>query len=228
MRPKLPERRGFSAIELIVVMAVIAILMAILVPAVMMAQESARRTACANHFRQIGFATANYADAFNSYPPSVVTPWTVAVIPFLEQSQIFNSYDHRYDPFSDPANTALGARPLREFLCPSDTELRVAPFDWISSNVAGNIQLFRPGSRPESCRDGASGTGLCVEVSARKGLTQIEGPVLYLGVEHSVHPGGFQLLFASGSVRLLSTEIAPEIMQAIGTPSGGEVVDAGF
>jgi hypothetical protein len=69
---------------------------------------------------------------------------------------------------------------------------------------------------------------LCVEVATSKGLTQFEGPRLFLGVEHSVHPAGFQLLFASGSVRLISLDIAPEIMEAIGTPHGGEVITAGF
>jgi prepilin-type N-terminal cleavage/methylation domain-containing protein/prepilin-type processing-associated H-X9-DG protein len=228
MRGRCSHRRGLTIIELIVVAAVVAMLMAIALPAAMMAREAARRTACANHFRQVGLGTDEYVAAFGCYPPNAVTPWTVAVSPHLEQSQYYSSYDHRFDPFSDVANASLGTQPIPEFTCPSDNEVRVAPFDWVSSNVAGNVELFRPGRRPESCTDGASGTGLCVEVSTRKGLTQIEGPALFLGVEHSVHPGGFQVLFAGGSVRLVSTEIAPDVMRAIGTPGGGEIVSGGF
>jgi prepilin-type N-terminal cleavage/methylation domain-containing protein len=223
-----PDRRGLTLIELVVVAAVLALLAAIALPAAMLAREAARRTACANHFRQVGLATAGYVAAFGCYPPSAVTPWTVAVSPYLEQSQYYGSYDHRYDPFSDASNAVLGTQSIPEFTCASDSEVRVAPFDWISSNIAGNTELFRPGRSPESCIDGASTTGLCIEISTGKGLTQIEGPALYLGVEHSVHPGGFQLLFAGGSVKLVSTEIAPEVMRAIGTPGGGEIVNGEF
>jgi len=217
------HRRGLSAIELLVVIAILAVVAAILMPAVLAAQEAARRTACANNFRQIGLATAGYVDAFGCFPPSAVTPWTVALTPYLEDAQVYDAYDHRADPFSDPANISLGAESVKPFVCPSDSEQRVSPFDWVSSNVAGNVELFRPNSRPQSCVDGLSRTGLCVEVSARKGLTQIEGPRLYLGVEDGIHPAGFQLLFADGSVRLMPHNTSASLMQALGTPRGGEI-----
>ena len=217
------QRRGFSAIELLVVIAVLAVVAAIAMPAVLACQEAARRAACANNFRQIGLATAGYVDAFGCFPPSAVTPWTVALTPYLEDSQVYDAYDHRADPFSDPANISLGAESIKPFVCPSDSEQRVSPFDWVSSNVAGNVEFFRPNSRPQSCVDGLSRTGLCVEVSARKGLTQIEGPKLYLGVEDSIHPAGFQLLFADGSVRLMPHNTSANLMQALGTPRGGEI-----
>src|SRR5262249_53535219 len=159
--------------------------------------------------------STNYVDAFSCFPPSRVTPWTVAISPFLEQAQVYAAYDHRFDPFSDSDNTVLGTHNIPALDCPSDREVRVAPSDWTSSNVAGNIRIFRPGVRPATCRDGMSQTGLCVEVATSKGLTQFEGPKLYLGVEHSLHPAGFQLLFASGSVRLMSVQIDPAVMDAI-------------
>lgn len=218
-------RSGMTLIELIIVMAIIAVLMAMILPAVQAVRESARRTQCANQFRQIGIAIENYVSTFGCYPPNSVTPWTVAVSSHLEQKQFFDRFDHARDAFSSPNNSALGLIPLRALNCPSDVLQRVAPFDWVATNAAGNVELFRVSTGPQVCRDGTSSTGLCVEVSSRKGLTQIEGPTLYLGVEDAVHSAsGFNLLFADGRVRLMSISTSPEIMKAIGSPAGKEIV----
>ena len=60
---------GFTLVELLTVIAIISILVSLLLPAVMMARESARRTQCQNNMRQIALATLTFESAKKSFPP---------------------------------------------------------------------------------------------------------------------------------------------------------------
>ena len=66
------HNRGFTVVEVLVTIAVIGILIAILIPAIQAARESARRTTCRSHFRQIGIAIQNYHGVHKVFPPAMV------------------------------------------------------------------------------------------------------------------------------------------------------------
>src|SRR5712675_1015503 len=62
---------GFTLVELLVVIAIIGVLVALLLPAVQMAREAARRTQCVNHERQLALAAHSFHDSNKNFPAGV-------------------------------------------------------------------------------------------------------------------------------------------------------------
>ena len=101
------SRRAFSLVELMVIIALLALMIALLLPAIQAARESSRAVACRNHLKQIGLAVANYESAHKRFPkgaegrfdrnlastPMFGQSWWVQILPFLEEADIADQLD---------------------------------------------------------------------------------------------------------------------------------------
>ena len=128
------RRSAFTLIELLVVIAIIGILVALLLPAVQSARESARRIECTNNQKQWALAMHNHHDSLHRFPygstnnahPNKRKTWVMFVWPYMEQNNLADQGDET-QPFYQPPYTihytmdGLCAKHVDAYLCPSDS-----------------------------------------------------------------------------------------------------------
>ncbi len=116
-----PARRAFTLVELLVVIAIIGVLIALLLPAVQQARESARRTQCVNNLKQVGLAVHNFHDTFGELPPSRIQyeylGWSALLLPFMEQSNLYDQIDLKKK--YNAQTTAVQQTGIAGYVCPS-------------------------------------------------------------------------------------------------------------
>jgi prepilin-type N-terminal cleavage/methylation domain-containing protein len=131
------RRRGFTLVELLVVIAIIGILVALLLPAIQMARESARRTSCSNNMKQIGLGLQMYHDTFGRFPAGWLARdpsghraddwlgqpgwgWAAAILPYVEQDAIARGLVDYELPITEHENEVARETVIKLYRCPSD------------------------------------------------------------------------------------------------------------
>lgn len=147
------RRSGFTLVELLVVIAIIGILVALLLPAVQAARESARRTHCLNNLKQLSLAVQNHHDTyrilpsggsgwwhhitFNSNGSPEIAPrqgmgWGYQILPWLEQKAVYEGQGGM-----TPMQVSVAAiqAKIPAFYCPSRRNVQLLPnnADWYTT-----------------------------------------------------------------------------------------------
>jgi len=205
------RRRGFTLIELMVVVAVLAVLAALLLPAVQAAREAARRVQCANNLKQICLAVVGYAETNGVLPPTAFVDndfgLKARVLPFMERGAEFDALNQNCMA-TDDENWTVRVTAIGTMLCPSNgsapdipaalgAETRTAAGTSYPNNI-GTVYTVNRGKfdgpayklgQPAtggplslaSITDGLSGTAILSEWVTGKNLMSGDGPHMVYG-----------------------------------------------
>jgi len=146
------SKRGFTLVELLVVITIIGILISLLLPAVQAAREAARRAQCNNNLKQIGLAIANHESALKRFPTGGWDAWYLGnpdcgagmkqtgsiffnMLPYLEQSGLYNLQAGKTGSLLELAGSTLMSTPVAGYYCPSRRAAK--PYTQMSTKCDG-------------------------------------------------------------------------------------------
>ena len=216
------------------------ILPALLLPAVQQAREAARRTQCKNNLKQIGLALHNYHDTYVLFPAAHLNDeqgkpklsWRVSILPYMDQSPRFQMYNFT-DTWDGPSNAALLLPTPQAYVCPSYNSPPGSGSTCYLTITGDHTVLGAGKCVPiREISDGTSNTLMVVEacqlnIPWMKPQDIDETSVGAVGDPNGIsskHVGGAHVLFADGSVRFLSNNTSPLVIQALITRDGQETV----
>ncbi|MGH7195112.1 MAG: DUF1559 domain-containing protein [Candidatus Saccharimonadales bacterium] len=228
--------------SVLVTYGVAVLFVALMIPVVQNARESARRSSCNCNLKQIGLALQTYADVYKCYPPAYITDergnrmhsWRVLLLPFMEQKPLYDRYDFS-EPWNGPNNRQLAAYMPPVYSCPSDDGRGSGEVSYLAVTGPGTVW---PGSRCTGwgdIKDGTSNT-ICIAEAVGSGIHWMEPrdlpfEALAKGVNSnqglgvcSRHEGMAEVSFCDGSVKPIRESVSIGTLEALATKAGGEPI----
>jgi prepilin-type N-terminal cleavage/methylation domain-containing protein len=170
--PRCADRRrlGFTLVELLVVIAIIGVLVALLLPAVQAARESARRMHCQNNLKQIGLGWQNHADTNGHLPTggwgwgwvgdadqgfgvNQTGSWPFNILPFIEQKAVYDMSGGNPGPPKLAALDRMVTVTIKTYVCPSRRKPQLWPVTSTSHKNYDQVTMAAKSDYGANCGD---------------------------------------------------------------------------
>jgi len=246
-RPRAPSSSGNTIIWiLLAVFGVLGVMVlicgfALILPAVQQARTAARMATSRNNLKEIGLALHNYYDVHSALPPSAIVDeqgqprqgWMYSILPQVEEYPLYDRIDS-HAAWNDPLNAAASMTRVPVYLNPGISE-EMSADGYPLTHYAANSHLFQPNTsfKFQNVTDGLSNTIMIGEINAgfpawaKPDNTRDPALGLNKGPDTfgSPFPDGVHFVMGDGAVRFINQEIDPQILKALATPNGREVID---
>ena len=227
--PKKGMGGGMIALIALVVLiglgAVIAVPLALILPAVQQARSAARITQSKNNLKQIGLALHNYHEVYQKFPPAYVEDangkplysWRVLILPFLDESPLYEQFD-KTKAWDSPENEfLLNSMPL-VFRCPFDTTPNSTSTAYVGIFGANCMFQGPNGVRIADIQNGLSNVAMVTESAntatpwsspSDLDTSQLGGIGSATGPSSNNPRRGVHMLMGDGAVQYINQNTAP-------------------
>ncbi len=220
-RPLL-HAKGFTLLELLVILAIIGIAIALFLPATRRAGASARRSQCMNNLKQIALGIQMYESEYGALPPAYTVDadgkplhsWRTLILPFVEQMPLYQTIDMS-KPWNDPANSEALKSIVPAYLCPEVPNIDNRT-TYLAVVARGGCLRSTQSRNLSDITDPHGKTLIVIEVDAEHAVPWMaptdadEKLLLSFGPKtETAHIGGMNAAFVDGRVEFLSAELPP-------------------
>jgi prepilin-type processing-associated H-X9-DG protein/prepilin-type N-terminal cleavage/methylation domain-containing protein len=171
-------RSGYSLLELLVVLGIMAILMGLLIPAVQKIRDVANRGHCQNNLKQLSLALHQFHDSHGTLPMGhrsassgvfAYTGWSLALLPYLERSREYadavSAFAANPSPFVDPPHQHLKSV-VSAYQCRSDRRVATPQIARLSNKPVGLMSYLGVSGLDLSTRDGVLVQDAAIKLTA--------------------------------------------------------------
>lgn len=236
--PKPSSGRRFKLVELLVALGIIAILVALLLPATRSVRPAAYRSQCVNNLKQIALALHNYEQEHKALPPAYTVDakgrplhsWRTLILPYLEQEPLYQTIDLS-KPWNDPVNAKALETYLPVFRCPEMVGPRNTT-TYLAIAAPNGCFIPQESRRLTEITDAHDSTLMLIEAGAENAVPWMapvdadESLVMSLGPTTKLHhSGGTNACPVDGRVKFLKANTPGKVRRALISISGNDNED---